>query len=97
MKYVTYDNVVMAIVRHCGHTFKGIAKCDPRDTFDIELGKKIARIRCLVKINKWDAAREKHYIDCLNRELTVMNKEYDKKQTKIAELKDELNSILAEA
>lgn len=94
MKYVTYDNVVMAIVHHAGHTFKGIAKCDPQDTFDLEYGKKIARIRCLIKINKWDAAMQKHYIDCLNRELTPMGKEYDKKQLKIAELQNELSSIL---
>ena len=33
-----------------GFTVKGYAKCDPRDEFDIEKGKKLAAARCNLKI-----------------------------------------------
>ncbi len=41
---------VVAASTYAGRTVKGYAKCDPRDEFDIEKGKKLAAARCNLKI-----------------------------------------------
>lgn len=52
MKKVKYKiftnsaNDVIAVSTYAGKTVKGIAKCDPRDTFDIDKGVEIAEARC---------------------------------------------------
>lgn len=37
---------VIAVSTYAGRTVKGVAKCDPHDTFDLEAGKKLAAARC---------------------------------------------------
>ena len=34
--------------------FRGISKCDPRDYFDVEFGKELARKRAVVKCNEYE-------------------------------------------
>lgn len=41
---------IVAASTYAGRTVKGYAKCDPRDEFDIEKGKKLAAARCNLKI-----------------------------------------------
>ena len=41
---------VVAASTYAGKTVKGYAKCDPRDEFDIEKGKKLAAAHCNLKI-----------------------------------------------
>lgn len=48
--YQTKDNAVIAVSTYAGRTVKGVAKCDPTDTFDIEKGKDLAAARCGHKI-----------------------------------------------
>lgn len=48
--YQTKDNSVIAVSTYAGRTVKGIAKCDPADTFDVEKGKDLAAARCNHKI-----------------------------------------------
>lgn len=43
---------VIAVTHYAGHTIKGIAKCAPEDTFDVELGCKIAVAKAEVKVAK---------------------------------------------
>ena len=56
MKEVKYKiftnsvNDVIAVSTYAGKTVKGIAKCDPRDTFDIDKGVEIAEARCAKKV-----------------------------------------------
>ena len=40
------QNVVAAVSTYAGRTVKGYAKCDPRDEFNMESGKKLAAARC---------------------------------------------------
>ena len=56
-KFVYYKNVVTAISSFAGKTVKGTAKCEPGDTFNKELGERLARVRCDVKVAK---KRSKH-------------------------------------
>lgn len=41
---------VVAVSTYEGKTVRGIAACDPKDTFDIEKGKQLAAARCNMKI-----------------------------------------------
>lgn len=52
-EYYINGNEVIAVT-HCGKkSFRGVAKCDPKDTFDENLGRALARARCEVKINNF--------------------------------------------
>ena len=48
---------IVAASTYAGRTVKGYAKCDPRDEFDIEKGKKLAAARCNLKIAEKRKAR----------------------------------------
>ena len=41
---------VIALTHYCGETVKGVASCSPADTYDFEVGKKLAALRCNIKI-----------------------------------------------
>lgn len=49
-RYIVNGNTVIAISTYAGKTVKGVAKCDPEDTFDLEKGKKLAAARCNEKV-----------------------------------------------
>ena len=48
---------VIAVSTYAGRTVRGVAKCDPRDEFDLEFGKKLASARCAYKIAEKRKAR----------------------------------------
>lgn len=49
-KYYYNDNQVIAVSTFAGKIVKGIAKCNPNDTFSLETGKRLAALRCNQKI-----------------------------------------------
>lgn len=51
-RYQTFvtGNKVVVVSHYAGKAVRGIAKCDPKDTFDKEVGEKLARLRCDEKI-----------------------------------------------
>ena len=49
-RYYTNGNKVIAVSTYAGKTVRGTAKCDPKDAFDLEKGKKLAAARCAVKV-----------------------------------------------
>ena len=51
-KIFTGLNKVIAISTYAGRVVRGVAKCAPGDTFDIEKGKNLAIARCAAKIAK---------------------------------------------
>lgn len=55
--YTDNETIVVAWSTYAGKTVKGIAKCDPRDVFDLEKGISIATARCNYKIAKKKRAR----------------------------------------
>lgn len=77
MKYAKYEykihtkrngkKEVVAISSYAGKTVKAKAICSPEDTYDEELGKEIARLRCAVKIDEKRARRAKKEKDALLR------------------------------
>ena len=42
----------VAISTYAGKTVRGVAKCDPRDEYDEELGRQLAIARCNLKVAK---------------------------------------------
>ena len=60
-KYYTGKNTVVAVSSYAGKPVRGIAKCDPRDEFDIEKGKELAAARCNLKV------AEKRHIRSINK------------------------------
>jgi hypothetical protein len=47
---VPEHRMVVAVSTFAGKTYRGIAKCDPGDTWDEDYGKRLAAARCSVKI-----------------------------------------------
>lgn len=57
-KYYTNGvNKVVAVSSYAGKAVRGVAKCDPHDTFDYDKGVKIAKARCDLKIAEKRRAR----------------------------------------
>ena len=48
---------VVAVSTYEGRTVRGVAKCDPRDEFNIEKGKMLAAARCNAKVAQKRAKR----------------------------------------
>lgn len=44
------ENKIVCVSTFAGKAIRGVAKCDPDDTFNIEDGKKLAYARCDVKV-----------------------------------------------
>lgn len=51
-RFIEAGNKVICISTYAKKVVKGIAKCAPNDKFDIEIGKKLAQLRCDEKIAK---------------------------------------------
>lgn len=70
--YVTYDQknkdgsitkVIVAMSTYCGKLVKGVAKCMATDSYDLEVGKRLAAARCDFKVcekRKKRAAKKYH-------------------------------------
>ena len=48
--FTNSKNETIAVSTYAGKTVKGVAKCDPRDSFDKATGEKLAIARCAAKI-----------------------------------------------
>lgn len=49
-KFYITENKVIAVSSYAGKRVRGVATCHPDDEFDVNLGKKIAALRCAKKI-----------------------------------------------
>ena len=49
-RFYSTTNKVVAVSTYEGKTVRGVAKCDPRDQFDMEQGRQLAAARCNQKI-----------------------------------------------
>lgn len=49
-RFITTGNKIIALTTYAGRTVRGVSKCDPRDGFDIEKGKKLAAARASLKV-----------------------------------------------
>ena len=64
--YTNNENTIVAVSSYAGRPVRGVAKCDPRDSFDFASGEKLAAARCNVKVAEKRAKRaERKYAEAL--------------------------------
>ena len=93
---------VVAVSTYAGKIVRGVAKCDPRDEFSVEDGKKLAAARCAVKIAKKrnanaNAQKKRAYNELVEkqRRLQKMNDYVVDSQAALNEANNELATIEA--
>lgn len=69
---------ISAVSTYGGRTVKGYAKCDPRDTYDYEAGKRLAAARCNEKVAKKRARRAEAKFKEATAQLRAAEAYYDK-------------------
>ena len=102
-KYYTSGNKVVATSTFAGRPVRGIAKCDPEDTFSLENGKKLAAARCdnkialkRVKSAKNKLAKAVAALDAAKKQEEFMTAYYLDSVTKLDASTEELIKILKE-
>lgn len=75
--YVDGANNVYAISTYAGKTVRGVAKCDPKDAFDLEKGKALASTRCQVKVSSQRLKRATKKLAEASKALEKAQKFYD--------------------
>lgn len=96
-------DTIAAVSTYAGKTVKGYAKCDPRDTMDIEKGKKLAAARCNEKIAAKRVKRaQKKFVEAHN-ELMDAKRFYGRMEQYFIDANDQLkqahegvNSLISE-
>ena len=76
-KIYTHDNEVIAVTSFARRPVRATAKCDPRDTFDVEFGKALAIARCDVKVADKRLAAAKKRLDKANEAMIAAKRELD--------------------
>ena len=77
-KYHFYHNeengTIVCTTLYKGQMVRGVAKCSPEDNFDINLGKKLAYLRCKEKFSRKKLARaRKAYAEAVEIEARADN------------------------
>lgn len=75
--YVDSKNRVYACSSYAGKVVKGIAKCDPKDNFDMAKGKELAAARCQAKVSTLRLKRATKKLDEAAKALEKAQKFYD--------------------
>lgn len=57
--FFTSKNKIVAVSTYAGKSVRGVAKCDPRDEFDMEKGRALAAARCAERVATKRQARAK--------------------------------------
>ena len=62
-RFVRSDNKIICLSTYAKKVVRGIAKCSPNDNFDLEIGEKLAQLRCDEKIadKRRKRAEEKYF------------------------------------
>ena len=81
--YTNHKDKVIAVSTYEGRPVRGVAKCDPRDGFNLEKGKQLAVARCAEKIARKRARRAdreyRYAIDAQERATRRLDKMNDYK------------------
>ena len=100
-KYYQFKNengglTIVAASTYAGKTVKGYAKCDPRDEFDIEKGKKLAAARCNLKIAEKRKARAAYKYMESAREADKAAEYFDRMKQYFMDADDQVDEARAE-
>lgn len=99
MKFTYYTDeksTVVAITTFRGERFRAIAKCDPRDKFDLETGKKLAAARCEAIARKHEVKKRIRWEDEYREACEYLQKQRDVNMNKLNKEKAKLaDAVLA--
>ena len=95
-KYVVHGNEVIAISTYEGRPVRAVAYCHPDDNFNEEVGKKLAALRCNVKVAKKRFARAKGLLKVKQRALEWITRECEKAESYYNDAEDKLTEAEAE-
>lgn len=85
---------VIAVSTYAGKTVKGVAKCDPRDEFDIQKGKDLAAARCAEKIANKRVARATKKVAEAEAQLIAAQKHFKRMNEYLSDSKEEAKDAL---
>lgn len=71
---------VIAVSTYAGKPVRGIAKCDPRDDFSIDTGKKLAAARCNLKVAIKRKKRAQEQVEKAQAEAQRLLRRYNEMQ-----------------
>lgn len=86
--YVTEDSVI-AVSTYAGKKVRGVAKCNPKDKFDVEKGKELAAARVTYKVAKKRIKNAERLLKEAQEIVAIANRREDK-------MKDYLRDAIAE-
>lgn len=90
------DNSKLIFALHMPNRFVGVAKCATEDTWDVELGKKIAYLRLREKVYRSFFNKARHYIDTLDEYLERSAMEINRMGEKLDKEMESRNQYIAE-
>lgn len=100
-RYFSTGNKIIAVSTYAGKTVRGVAICDPEDTFSLEKGKELAATRCALKIASKRFGRAARKLSeaeesvCQAQDFAdKMLNYYDDAWIEMCEVRDHLNNIL---
>ena len=102
-RFYTAPNKVVAVSTYEGKTVRGVAKCDPKDTFDMEKGRELAAARCNQKVaikRRTRADRELKkavaaYVKA-QKHMDKMNDYYEDSRVAVKNANTRVNKLLAD-
>lgn len=77
-RFYSTTNKVVAVSTYEGRTVRGVAKCDPKDAFDMEKGRALAAARCNQKIATKRRNRADHELQKAREAFAKAQKHMDK-------------------
>lgn len=99
--FFTSKNKIVAVSTYAGKSVRGVAKCDPRDEFDMEKGRALAAARCAERVAAKRQARAKVEFNraCINfakaqKRLADMNVYVVDSKKAVIAAKENINTIL---
>lgn len=104
-RYQTYlagEKKIIVVSRYAGKVVRGVAKCSPGDTYNVEKGEKLARLRCDEKISEKRVARSQEaYADAVanlvkaQKRVEAMKQYMDDAAAEYDEVQKELAAVTA--
>ena len=98
-KFYVFDNKMICLSTFRGKTIRGIAKCDPEDTFNEDKGRKLSQLRCKRKVltKRVKFAQNAYYaaqraVEEAYKKLYAAEEKLDMEETELKDVLERLNS-----
>ena len=89
-RFVVHDRDVIAISSYAGKMIRAVAHCDDSDTFDLELGKKLAERKLDLKVAQKKLKRAAKQSDIANIQFMLAMAEAEHARTYLAKAEKDL-------